>query len=218
MATVVKKIDDRIVTRERLFGTEKRWRRFGEPTPAGMSHKEDVTPDYGLFGPGSVVWEVLLHPSTIFLQTIAQQMLQKTYKPILAGLRDHDPISRRGQAGTMTIFDGFNRAQRNSGIHAPMWLGDPYTARRVAQHLHNIHAKEAGDHIDIGDPELGGYAAKSPRDAMWSAITEIHDALALRSFCFPRLDILASAPVCRIARSIYRGIGRLCSAVQSARR
>ncbi|QOV34175.1 DUF2236 domain-containing protein [Streptomyces ferrugineus] len=168
---------NRVVTKERLLGTESRWRRFGEPTPAGGSLKEDGTPDYGVFGPGSVAWEVLLHPATIFFQSPAQFILQLTYKPILAGVRDWDPISRKARKGELTIFDLFDRAQRNSGIHTPMWLGDTATARRVAKHLHNIHAKVAGDVIDIGHPELGGYDANGPREAMWAALTEMHTML-----------------------------------------
>ncbi len=168
---------DRVVTKERLLGTESRWRRFGQPTPAGGSLKEDGTPDYGVFGPGSIAWDVLLHPATIFFQSPAQFVLQLTYKPVLAGVRDWDPISRKARKGELTIFDNFDRQQRNSGIHTPMWLGDTATARRVAKHLRNIHTKVAGDVIDIAHPELGGYDANGPRDAMWAALTEMHTML-----------------------------------------
>ena len=85
----------RVVTKERLEGNAQRWRRFGEPVPAGQSTKEDGTPDYGLFGPGSVVWEVLLHPATIVFQYAFQGLMQSTYKPVIAGVRDHDPLSRK---------------------------------------------------------------------------------------------------------------------------
>jgi uncharacterized protein (DUF2236 family) len=168
---------DKVVTEERLLGAERRWRRFGEPVPAGKSVKEDGTPDYGIFGPGGVTWEVLLHPATIVFETVAQATLQLLYKPIVAGIRDEDPISRKARAGTYTVFDGFERAQRNSGMHAPMWLGDTATAKRMAGHLHNIHRHVKGDVIDVGRPELGGYAASEPRDAMWAAITELHSIL-----------------------------------------
>ncbi|WP_228562317.1 oxygenase MpaB family protein [Catenulispora rubra] len=168
---------DKIVTEERLLGTERRWRRFGEPIPAGKSMKDDGTPDYGIFAPGSIIWEVLLHPATIVFETVAQATLQMLYKPIAAGIRDEDPISRKARAGTYTIFDAFDRAQRNSGMHAPMWLGDTATATRMAGHLHNIHQHVKGDIIDVGSPELGGYAASEPRDAMWAAITELHAIL-----------------------------------------
>ena len=168
---------NRVVTSERMLGTESRWRRFGEPIPAGGSLKEDGSPDYGVFGPESLAWDVLLHPATIFFQSPAQFVLQLTYKPILAGVRDWDPISRKARKGELTIFDLFDRAQRNSGIHAPMWLGDTATAKRVAKHLHNIHAKVAGDTIDSAHPELGGYEANSPRESMWAALTEMHTML-----------------------------------------
>ncbi|QFS92232.1 hypothetical protein FIV07_15815 [Mycobacterium sp. THAF192] len=163
---------DPVVTKERLLGSESRWRRFGKPTPAG-----EQSSDYGVFGPDSVAWEVLLHPATIVFQSAAQFVLQLTYKPIFAGVRDWDPISRKARVGELTVFDLFDRAQRNSGIHAPMWLGDTTTARRVATHLGNIHRKVAGDVIDVGDPSLGSYDANSPRDSMWAALTEMHTML-----------------------------------------
>ena len=175
----------KIVSRERLRGTAARWRRFGEPVPAGGSRHADGTPDYGIFGPGSVVWEVLLHPATIVFQYAFQGLLQSTYKPVVAGIRDRDPLSRNARQGTITFFDIFERGQRNSGMHAPMWLGDTETARRMAKHLHNIHRKVAGEVIDVGRPELGGYAASEPRDAMWAALTEMHSMLWLyESFAF----------------------------------
>jgi uncharacterized protein (DUF2236 family) len=177
--------DSKVVSKQRLMGTASRWRRFGEPTPAGGSVREDGSPDYGVFGPGSVAWEMLLHPATMFFETVVQGKLQLTYKPIAAGVRDVDPISRKARKGTLTAFDVFERGQRNAGIHTPMWLGDTATARRVAKHLHNIHARVAGDVIDVGEPQLGGYAANSPRDAMWAALTEMHAVLWLyEAFAF----------------------------------
>ena len=176
---------EKVLTRERLYGTEARWRRFGEPTPAGRSLKDDGTVDYGVFGPGTIAWQILLHPATIVFQFSFQQKLQLLYKPIAAGIRDKDPFSRKSHEGTLTMFDFFERTQRNSGIHAPMWLGDTPTATRVAHHIHNIHNKVAGDVIDVGQPELGGYAANSPRESMWAALTEMHSMLWLyESFAF----------------------------------
>lgn len=162
---------NKVVTKERLYGKESRWRRMGAPRPASAET------DFGVFGPGSVAWDVLLHPATLVFQTAAQGVLQLTYKPILAGIRDWDPLSRKARAGTLTLFDYFDRVQRNSGIHAPMWLGDRATAQRVAEHLGNIHAKVAADLIDSGAPELGGYSANSPRESMWAALTEMHSML-----------------------------------------
>lgn len=190
MATVAatkgaKRVRDKVVSKQRLYGSESRWRRFGEPTPAGQSLKEDGTPDYGVFGPGTVAWKILLHPATIVFQFSFQQKLQLLYKPIAAGIRDVDPVSRKARSGTLTLFDGFERGQRNSGIHAPMWLGDTATAQRVARHLRNVHTKVEGGVIDVGAPELGGYSANSPREAMWAALTEMHSMLWLyETFAF----------------------------------
>lgn len=166
--------DHNVVVDGQFLGTEGRWRRFGEPTPAGRSLREDGTPDFGLFGPGSVVWEVALHPATMFFQNAAQPKLQHTYRPIDAGARDCDPLSRDARKGTVTYFDAFERSQRNNGIHAPIWFGDTATAERTWKHLHNVHTRVIGDVIDIGEPELGGYYANSPREAMWAALTEMH--------------------------------------------
>jgi uncharacterized protein (DUF2236 family) len=62
----------------------------------------------------------------------------------------------------------------------------------MAEHLHRVHKRVASDIIDVGDPELGGYAASEPRDAMWAALTEMHsmlrmyEAYAFRGFWLPR--------------------------------
>ena len=171
--------DFRVLTEEKFLGPVARWRRFGKPVPAGASIGEDGKPDNGLFGPGSMAWTIMLHPATIVFESIAQSLLQLTYKPIAAGIRDHDPLSRKARAGTLTYFDAFERFQRNAGMHAPMWLGDTATARSMAQHLTRVHDRVKGDVIDIGSPELGGYAASGPRDAMWAALTEIDAMLHL---------------------------------------
>ncbi|WEK60206.1 MAG: oxygenase MpaB family protein [Candidatus Microbacterium colombiense] len=176
------------VTGADLRGTERRWRRFGEPKPAGSAVREDGSLDYGLFGPGSVVWELVLHPSTIFFHHAAQQLSQDVYKPIKAGIRDGEPIVRKAVKGEFTIFDAFERLQRGAAMHLPMWLGDTETAERMAAHLHKIHSHVAGDVIDSAAPELGGYLASSPRESLWAGITELHPMLrAYESFAFQGL-------------------------------
>lgn len=168
-----------IVTEELMLGNVARWRRFGEVVPAGGSLDSDGVPDNGLFGPGSIVWRVLLHPATIVFETAAQGAFQFLYKPITAGIRDLDPISRKARKGTFTMFDFFERFQRNAGMHAPMWLGDTATAQNMAAHLHRIHGHVVGPVIDPDDPSIGGYAAAEPRDAMWAALTEMHAILCV---------------------------------------
>lgn len=122
---------------------------------------------------------MLLHPATIVFETAAQASLQFLYKPVTAGIPDLDPISRKARKGTFTMFDFFERFQRNAGIHAPMWLGDTATAENMAAHLHRIHGHVVGPVIDPEDPSLGGYAADQPRDAMWAALTEMHAILCV---------------------------------------
>ncbi|MEN3793020.1 oxygenase MpaB family protein [Fulvimarina sp. MAC3] len=158
---------------EKLMGSPSRWRRLGVPVAAGRRNHEDGTPDYGLFGPSSVVWKVLLHPATIIYQTPAQFSMQLMYKPVVAGVRDADPLATQVRAGTLTAFDSFNRFQRNSGLHAPMWFGDTRTAETMWAHLHALHDHVQGGLIDVGQPELGEYHADGPRDVMWAGLTEM---------------------------------------------
>lgn len=165
------------VTKEKLLGTERRWRRGKTPVLAGSQPRPDGSLDYGVFGPGSMVWEVLLHPATVFFHNAGQAQFQTTYKPIEAGIRDHEPMSRKARKGKLTFFDSFERASRNAGMHAPMWLGDTETAEHMAAHLKKVHGKVTGDLIDSGEPELGGYDAAGPRESMWAALTEMHPML-----------------------------------------
>lgn len=176
---------DRIVTKERLWGDVHRWRRFGEPVAAGDSLNEDGTPDYGMYGPGTLTWKMLLHPATSIYQFAFQQKLQLSNRAIDAGIRDTDTVNRKARAGTLTLFDVFDRGQRNSGIHAPLWMGDTATATKVAKHLTNIHRWVAGDVIDAGEPELGNFAANAPRESMWATLTEMTSLLWLyETFAF----------------------------------
>ncbi|ORM32465.1 hypothetical protein BFL43_15450 [Williamsia sp. 1135] len=70
-------------------------------------------------------------------------------------------------------------------MHAPMWLGDTATAEKMVKHLHNIHQRVAGDIIDVGEPELGGYAATDTREVMCAALTEMHPMLRVyEAFAF----------------------------------
>lgn len=173
------------ISKERLFGDVNRWRRFGEPVAAGASLRDDGTPDYGMYGPDTLTWKMLLHPATSVFQFAFQQKLQLSNRAIAAGIRDADTISRKARDGTMNIFDAFERGQRNSGIHAPMWFGDTATANNVAKHLTNIHRWVGGDVIDAGEPELGNYAANTPRDSMWATLTEMTSVLWLyETFAF----------------------------------
>ncbi|GAA0431131.1 oxygenase MpaB family protein [Leifsonia naganoensis] len=169
----------RVVTEEDIRGTDRRWRRGMVPVAAGDSVKDDGTPDYGLFGPGSMVWEVLLHPATVVFHHVGQQIAQDTYLPIVAGIRDHEPIVRQAREGVFSGFDGFERSSRGAGIHGIMWLSDTNTAVSMANFLHKVHQKVAGDVIDVGNPELGGYAAAGPRESMWAALTEMHPMLRM---------------------------------------
>jgi uncharacterized protein (DUF2236 family) len=190
-ARVRRTTQDGKITNADILGTEQRTRRGRIPVPAGGSDKADGTPDYGLFGPGSMVWEVLLHPALVVFHHAGQQQAQLAYKPIEAGIRDWEPLSIKARAGTLTMFDTFERASRGAGMHLPMWLGDTPTAQHMATWLHKIHSRVNGEIIDVSAPELGGYDAAGPRESMWAALTELHpmlrmyEAFAFRDGRFP---------------------------------
>ena len=91
-----------------IIGTTTRWRRHGAPRVAAVGDAEQR----GVFGPGSVAWDVLLHPAVVLFQSPAQFILQLTYKPVVAGVRDWDPLSKKAHRGELTMFDFFDLKKR----------------------------------------------------------------------------------------------------------
>ncbi|MES1952125.1 hypothetical protein S4A8_14774 [Salinisphaera sp. S4-8] len=71
-----------------------------------------------------------------------------------------------------------------------MWFRDKGTAKRVAEHRIKVHETVAGDVIDVGYSEPGGYGTNAPRNSMWATLTELHsvhwiyERLAFRRFRF----------------------------------
>lgn len=173
------------VTKAHIIGDPRRSRRGMAPVPAGQSLKEDGSPDYGIFGPSSLVWEVLLHPATIIFHNIAQVRGQEIYLPVAAAARDYEPLMKKAREGTVTFFNIYERLARGAAMHVPMWLGDTATAKHTAAWLHKVHSPLVGDVIDAEHPEIGGYSAGDPRDSMWAALTEMHPMLrAYEAFAF----------------------------------
>ncbi|MEO1905681.1 MAG: hypothetical protein ABGX08_01515 [Citromicrobium sp.] len=89
-----------IVIRERLLGPTTLWRRHGEPTLAGSAPHIDEE----VFGPGSLAWEVLLHPAITGVQSATQFILQLANKPVFAGVQDNDPGSAKGACLTPQLY------------------------------------------------------------------------------------------------------------------
>ncbi len=173
------------ITDADIKGDERRWRRGKAPVAAGESVKDDGTPDYGIFGPDTVVWEVFTHPAMVIFHHAAQKLAQDVYKPIQAAVRDYEPLNKKARAGVFTLFDAMERVTRGAGMHVPLWLGDTPTAEHMAAWLHRIHEPLKGDVIDPGEPELGGYDAVSHRETMWAVYTEMHPMLcAYEAFAF----------------------------------
>lgn len=167
----------RPITDADIKGDERRWRRGMVPVAAGESAKDDGTPDYGIFGPDTVVWEVFTNPAMVIFHHAAQKLAQDVYLPIQGAVRDYEPLSKKARAGVFTLFDAMERVTRGAGMHVPLWLGDTATAQQMAAWLHKIHLPLKGDVIDSGRPELGGYDAVGPRESLWATYTEMHPML-----------------------------------------
>ncbi|GLI28581.1 hypothetical protein ARHIZOSPH14_28230 [Agromyces rhizosphaerae] len=165
------------ITDADVQGDERRWRRGYVPVAAGETTKADGTPDYGVFGPDTVVWEVFTHPAMVIFHHAAQKLAQDVYLPIQAAVRDYEPLNKKARAGVFTLFDAMERVTRGAGMHVPLWLGDTATAEHMASWLHKIHTPLKGDVIDSGRPELGGYDAVSTRETLWATYTEMHPML-----------------------------------------
>src|SRR5919109_4633585 len=104
------------------------WRRGPAPQPAGVH-------DPGYFGPESVVWRVVTHPSTAVVGGQVTFLFELAHRDMQAVMLGHDPSVRAALAGRGHSRHLIDRAQRTVGVPVPMILGDTATADRVAAHL-----------------------------------------------------------------------------------
>src|SRR5262249_11565658 len=89
------------------------WRRGPAPVPASAQ-------DPGYFGPGTVIWRVVLHPVTVVMAAQTTAILEAAHRGMQAVMVNHDPaLSGRAHA-RQTV----RRLQRTVGVPVPMILGD----------------------------------------------------------------------------------------------
>lgn len=167
--------------------TEKSWLVL-----AGESVTADGSPDYGFFGPASLVWQVWSSPAMAapFLQVLL--LLEFPYRPLQAIPMQHDPIFQAARRGTGSPSMVWSRYQRTFGLMLPMVGGDSRSAQIMGRQLRNYHrgmtASVPGDkpgtqvHYDAQSAELVVFAHVTIFDAALRA----YEALTFRNHWRPR--------------------------------
>lgn len=115
------------------------------------------TLDDGLFGPESVTWRSMAHPSTA-IGASAAAMIQMLYPPVMYVVDQTSSFQQKPEL----------RAQRTSDYAATITYGDVATAEAAGGSLRKIHARCTGTHPDTGEP----IAADDPQSLVW-----VHNAL-----------------------------------------
>lgn len=140
------------------------WRRRVVANTTGLfAHADDPlantldhTGDPGLFGPGSVTWEVMGDPAT-FIGGIRALMIQAAHPEVVAGVKDHSQYRT----------DPLGRLSRTSNyVTATSYGAMPEVEAAVAA-VRNAHRPVRGrSHRDLA------YTAGTPRFAAW-----VHNSL-----------------------------------------
>ncbi len=151
----------------------KLWRRGPAPVAAGSSTSADGTPDYGYFGPSSVVWRVLTHPATPAMITQVTALLEMPDAGLFSTVFDHDPLVRATMRGRVRPSMINNRLRRTAGVPVPLILGDTASADRIAAHLRGFHSKMQGTIPSSGEP----YDAAGSDLVVFAHVTIMHAAL-----------------------------------------
>lgn len=121
-----------------------------------LAHTLDYRGDPGLFGPGSVTWEVMGDPAA-FVGGIRALMIQAAHPEVVAGVKDHSTYRS----------DPLGRLSRTSNyVTATSYGAMPEVEAAVAM-VRRAHAPVHGrSHRDIA------YSAGTPRFAAW-----VHNSL-----------------------------------------
>ncbi|WP_169814833.1 oxygenase MpaB family protein [Nocardia crassostreae] len=143
--------------------------------PAGQSTTADGQPDYGYFGPSSVVWQVLLGPQLVPLWEAVTGVLEAPHPSVQSVEVDHDPVvlaARQKTGGPGLLLE---RARRTARPVIQIVAGDTATADWAARRLRAIHARMTGHVVDSGEP----YDAQSPAMVIFAHVTIWHAALRI---------------------------------------
>lgn len=145
----------------------------------------DPPPDHGYFGPGSLSWEVFLHPASQVMIAQITNLLEMPHIVFQHVLAHHDPVfgapprSRQRQGGPQVTF--LERVVRTVSVPAPLLFGSTAEADRAARRLFNYHRPMHGTLADSGDD----YAATDADSMLFAAVTIAHAAwLAYENFAY----------------------------------
>lgn len=128
-----------------------------------LEHTLDHMGDPGLFGPGSVTWEVMGDPAT-FIGGIRALMIQAAHPEVVAGVRDHSTYRT----------DPLGRLSRTSNyVTATSYGAMPEVERAIAE-VRRAHRPVRGrSHRDVaytaGTPRFGAWVHNSLTDSFLAA-------------------------------------------------
>jgi uncharacterized protein (DUF2236 family) len=119
--------------------------------------------DQGLFGPGSVTWEVHASP-VMLIGGMRALMIQALHPLALAGVIEHSDFRERP----------LHRLRRTARYVATVTFGDTEQAERAGAAVRGIHR-----HIEGVDRVTGGrYSARDVEALLWVHCVEVHSFLA----------------------------------------
>ncbi len=135
------------------IGSEIR-KLFADP---GGKTLEISRTDNGLFGPGSMVWQVHGDVTTMMVGGIAGLMLQMLDPRVLAGVWDHSTFRQ----------DMRGRLRRTAAFLARTTYGDRDSVMAEIARIRRIH-----DHVKGVLPDGTPYSANDPQALAWVHVTE----------------------------------------------
>ena len=113
--------------------------------------------DMGLFGPGSVAWEVHGDFTAMMIGGVAALLLQMLHPAALAGVWDHSDFRR----------DMLGRLRRTARFVSGTTYGSTEAAERLIVRVRRVHDRVVGDL-----PGGGRYAANDPTLLTWVHVAE----------------------------------------------
>ena len=125
-------------------------------------------PHAGLFGPGSIVWQVD-RESVVFLASGRAALLQLAHPAVASAIIQH----------SKTVADPAGRFARTFEQVFAMVFGDAETACRSARRVHRIHEHIVGDleeELALGKAHVS-YHANDPASLIWVYATLFDSAL-----------------------------------------
>lgn len=154
--------------------------------------EKDLDPQAGLFGPGSMYWEINKHSAVYFGGTVPAVLMQLAHPWIAVAVGEHSKITT-------------NPRQRARMTYSFLWsivFGDMEVASRRAMGLHRLHSRVNGT---IGE-ETGrhktadAYAANERHAMLWVHLTAVYCRANLYEQIIRPLTLAEKNRLCRESR------------------